>query len=94
MLDNASSPDLDSSLQLSDPSDAMIVSAPTFLETVYADFAGPSRAGSRAPTPMLGEYPAQQTPRRHLQRPSAVPQVPDVSSVNVSSDPNAEFTTS
>ncbi|KAG7109839.1 Kinesin-like motor protein 9 like [Verticillium longisporum] len=91
MLDNASSPDLDSSLQLSDPSDAVIVSAPTFLETVYADFAGPSRAGSRAPTPMLGEYPAQQTPRRHLQRPSAVPQVPDVSSVNVSSDPNAEY---
>ncbi|PNH45227.1 hypothetical protein VD0004_g2619 [Verticillium dahliae] len=91
MLDNASSPDLDSSLQLSDPSDAVIVSAPTFLETVYADFAGPSRAGSRAPTPMLGEYPAQQTPRRHLQRPSAVPQIPDVSSVNVSSDPNAEY---
>ncbi|KAM0278609.1 hypothetical protein ACHAQH_005083 [Verticillium albo-atrum] len=175
MLDNGSSPDLDSSLQLSDPSDATIVSAPTFLETVYADFAGPSRAGSRAPTPMLvgtpfdfldtphartapqyfpsgpgpksvrvvpltpdsrrnrgqcpsptamklpshdlhhsqkhymtfttasktkknltkspmkGEYPPQQTPRRHFQRPSAVPQNPDVSSVNVSSDPDAEY---
>ncbi|EEY20238.1 kinesin [Verticillium alfalfae VaMs.102] len=197
MLDNASSPDLDSSLQLSDPSDATIVSAPTFLETVYADFAGPARAGSRAPTPMLvgpppaffdappaflaaspaffdtprphtaprrvpsgpgpptvrvvpptpnaqgrvlptssstpmhlppspqkhlptqhtlspqkhymtwttasktkknltktpikGEYPPQQTPRRHLQRPSAVPQIPDVSTVHVSSDPNAEY---
>ncbi|KAL9947982.1 hypothetical protein D7B24_004134 [Verticillium nonalfalfae] len=223
MLDDASSPDLDSSLQLSDPSDATIVSAPTFLETVYADFAGPARAGSRAPTPMLvgpppaffdappaffdapaafldapaafldappaffdtprphtaprrvpsgpgpptvrvvpptpnaqgrvlptssstpmhlppspqkhlpsqhtrspqkhlpsqhtrspqkhymtwttasktkknltkspikGEYPPQQTPRRHLQRPSAVPQIPDVSTVHVSSDPNAEY---
>ncbi|KAM0322001.1 hypothetical protein ACHAQA_009742 [Verticillium albo-atrum] len=119
MLDNASSPELDSSLQTSDPSDANIVSAPTFLETVYADFAGPSRAGSRAPTPMLhqfdlpkhymtlttasqtkknltkspikGEYPPQQTPRRHLQRPSAVPQNPDISSVNVSSDPDAEY---
>lgn len=31
------------------------------------------------------------TPRRHLNRPSALPQVPDISTVNVSCDPAAEY---
>lgn len=178
MLDGSSLfADVDASLQASDVSEATLVSAPGFLETVYADFNGPSRAGSRAATPMVvsipddflefntfqsrlplqvlpqcpgprslravpstpnsrgrclderrtesdavtpprqtahdeqkhymalttackkkktkipfkGDYAPPPTPRRHLHRPSAAPQHPDVSAVNVSSDPDAEY---
>jgi hypothetical protein len=180
MLDSSTFADVDASLQASDVSEATLVSAPGFLETVYADFAGPSRAGSRAATPMVvsipddflefdtaqhrqplqilpqgpgprsvravpstpnsrgrcldeprtesrravtpprqtdhgeerhymalttackkkktmtktplkGDYAPPPTPRRHLHRPSAAPQHPDVSAVNVSSDPDAEY---
>lgn len=179
MLDSVSFGDVDASLQASDASESTLFSAPGFLETVYADFAGPSRAGSRAATPMVvslpddflefgtsqhsipvrfspagsgpksvrvvpptptsrqrcpeerskasavvtpprqtasdrekhymslttaskrkktmtktptkGDFAPPPTPRRHLHRPSAAPQNPDVSSVNVSSDPDAEY---
>lgn len=184
MLDPSPHLDVDPSLQASDVSDASLMSASSFLETVYSDFAGPSRAGSRAATPMIvgtpREVPATPpapryypsgpgpksvrvvpstptlrqrcwgvsvssvilhpktppkravgqgshfmtmttayqrkkkmkkktpaktpakadhhhhhhppaTPRRHLQRPSSIPQLPDVRGVNVSSDPSAEY---
>ncbi|KAI1075593.1 kinesin [Whalleya microplaca] len=188
MVDCDTSPTLEASLRSSDASEASIYSAPAFLETVYSDFAGTSRAGSRAATPMTvrpqnnyvqppllnnyprppgyfpespnsssvrlvsheddlsritllstppsqqdrpflhpmtpaasrkpklaspkknymsltsasknknvtktpnkGDYPPPPTPRRHLQRPSALPQVPDISSIRASCDPSAEY---
>ncbi|KAK1707100.1 kinesin motor domain-containing protein [Colletotrichum lupini] len=85
------SPTLESSLQSSDASDATIISAPCFLETVFADFGSSRGGGSRAGTPMLGEHGPPPTPRRALQRPSALPSAPDISSVNVSSDPDSDY---
>ncbi|KAK2046100.1 kinesin motor domain-containing protein [Colletotrichum somersetense] len=173
------SPDLEGSLQASDVSDAIIISAPYFLETVFADFGSSRGGGSRAGTPMLvgdpvsplrapffrpsrrekpqlppsvlvlggvrlvsstpdrprrkrrdafstlvpeehlehqgdaqrhfmimtiasktkdvaktptkGEHHPPPTPRRNLQRPSALPSAPDISSVNVSSDPECDY---
>ncbi|ROT41445.1 P-loop containing nucleoside triphosphate hydrolase protein [Sodiomyces alkalinus F11] len=59
MLDMRAQFELDSSLRTSDVSDGSLMSAPTFLETIYSDFAGPSRAGSRAATPMLVGTPRE-----------------------------------
>ncbi|KAI1776802.1 kinesin [Hypoxylon cercidicola] len=181
IVDCERSPILESSIRSSDASEATVHSAPAFLETVYSDFNGPSRAGSRAATPMIvrpsmlrtpqlpgcfpdsplsvrlvshedelsritllstppsqqgppvwfskapvasnepklahslspkkhymsltsaaknkktvtkppmkGDYPPTPTPRR-LQRPSALPQAPDISAVRASCDPSAEY---
>jgi hypothetical protein len=186
IVDGDSCTALESSLQASDPSEASILSAAAFLETVYADLPGASRAPSRAATPMIvgeplislhspllpsnlssyppfapgspksiriideakelaqaslavygledynttshtfntaeyhksrykienkhymggtassslksftktkekGEHYPPPTPRRLLQRPSVLPYTPDISSVNVSSDPSCEY---
>ncbi|XXG98602.1 hypothetical protein Hte_004927 [Hypoxylon texense] len=182
IVDCETSPVLEASIRSSDASEATLHSAPAFLETVYSDFSGPSRAGSRAATPMIvrpssllktprlpgrfpdsplsvrlvshedelsritilstppsqrgpsilpvgapvasnkpklahflspqkhymsltsaaknkktvtkspmkGDYPPPPTPRR-LQRPSALPQAPDISAVRASCDPSAEY---
>ncbi|KAF8857830.1 P-loop containing nucleoside triphosphate hydrolase protein [Acephala macrosclerotiorum] len=43
-------------------------------------------------SPLKGEsYAPPPTPRRHLQRPSALPMSPDINNVVVDSDPNAEY---
>lgn len=45
-----------------------------------------------AKSPLKGEsYAPPPTPRRHLQRPSALPMIPDISDVIVDADPNAEY---
>ncbi|KAF6811856.1 kinesin family protein [Colletotrichum sojae] len=170
------SPSLEGSLQAADVSDATIISAPYFLETVFTDLGSSRGGGSRAGTPMIvgipsiyveppisdinlrsytahhlpmgpssvrlvspipsrprrqrpgislevlmssaerlqdpepnfmtmttasekrtnaktpqGEHYPPSTPRRALQRPSALPQAPDISSVNVSSDPDCDY---
>ncbi|KAI1760413.1 P-loop containing nucleoside triphosphate hydrolase protein [Hypoxylon sp. FL1150] len=90
IVDCETPPILESSIRSSDASEATIHSAPAFLETVYSDFSGPSRAGSRAATPMIGDYPPAPTPRR-LPRPSALPQAPNISSIRASCDPSAEY---
>lgn len=38
-----------------------------------------------------GDQPVPPTPRRHLTRPSTLPQIPDISDLNVSCDPAAEY---
>ncbi|KAI8273396.1 Kinesin-like motor protein 9 [Colletotrichum sp. SAR11_240] len=83
------SPSLEGSLQAADASDATIMSAPYFLETVFSDFA--SQTKSHAKTSAKGEHHPPPTPRRALQRPSNLPQAPDISSINVSSDPDADY---
>ncbi|KAI1744403.1 P-loop containing nucleoside triphosphate hydrolase protein [Xylaria scruposa] len=161
-------PALEASIRSSDASEANIHSASAFIESMFGDVAAPSRAGSRATTPMIvrfshvnlcprspglprkdglshtaalsqsakgrmppqtlvasprsklaqfspskkhcttltpaaktkeatklylkGDHIAQPTPRRRLQRPSALPQIPDISSVTASCDPSAEYT--
>ncbi|KAI0433395.1 P-loop containing nucleoside triphosphate hydrolase protein [Xylaria sp. FL1042] len=91
IIDYDSTPALEASIRSSDASDANMHSASTFLESMFGDVAAPSRAGSRAATPMTGDYLPPMTPRRPLQRPSALPQVPDISSIRAACDPSAEY---
>ncbi|KAK3319418.1 P-loop containing nucleoside triphosphate hydrolase protein [Apodospora peruviana] len=53
LLDCSSNPTLEHTISASDPSEATVFSASSFLENVYGDMAAPSRASSRAPTPMI-----------------------------------------
>ncbi|RWA13611.1 hypothetical protein EKO27_g1500 [Xylaria grammica] len=183
IVDYESTPALEASIRSSDTSEANIHSAAAFLESVFGDVTAPSRAGSRATTPLIvrpshmnfcpqlpgqypdspksvrlvrhqddlshvtmlstppnqkrraivprrtptaslaskltntsppkkhymaltssvksknmtkpdllkGDYLPPATPRRPLQRPSALPQIPDISSVRASCDPSAEY---
>ncbi|KAK3293824.1 P-loop containing nucleoside triphosphate hydrolase protein [Chaetomium fimeti] len=92
ILDCDSNPTVEHSIAASDPSEAVIFSASTFLDAVYADPSAPLRASSRAQTPMNGESIGPgQTPSRRLHRPSTFPQQPDVSALSVSCDPSAEY---
>lgn len=52
IVDCTRSAPLEASIKASDASEATLLTAPAFLETVYSDFSGPSRAGSRAATPI------------------------------------------
>lgn len=182
MADYDAAPALEASIRSSDGSEANIYPASVFLESMFGDVAAPSRAGSRATTPMIvrpshfhsypqsprqfprnpgsvrlvrhedyvshiailatppsqrtkgrtpprtsvasprpklakvspkkhymaltsaaksknatkssllkGDHLTQSTPRRPLQRPSALPHIPDISSVRASCDPSAEY---
>lgn len=53
--------------------------------------ASAQRRNRRTKTSIKGDQAGSTTPRRHLSRPAAVPQVPDVSTINVSSDPVSEY---
>lgn len=46
---------------------------------------------TKIPSPQKGEHNISQTPRKLLTQPSALPQNPDISGVNVSCDPSAEY---
>ncbi|KAK6066370.1 kinesin family protein [Seiridium cupressi] len=65
-------PSLEASISASDASEASILPAPAFLETVYSDFAGSTR--SRATTPMV----VRQTPSKDFIRPSLQETFPDL----------------
>ncbi|GAP90444.1 putative related to rabkinesin-6 [Rosellinia necatrix] len=95
IVDYDSNPSLEASIRSSDTSEANIHSASAFLESVYGDAPAPtragSRAGSRAATPLLGDSIPPSASRRPLQRPSTLPQIPDISSVRASCDPSAEY---
>ncbi|KAI0196311.1 P-loop containing nucleoside triphosphate hydrolase protein [Xylaria flabelliformis] len=91
IVDCDATPALEASIRSSDTSEANMHSASAFIESMFGDGAAPSRAGSRANTPMIGDHIAQPTPRRRLQRPSALPHIPDISSVTASCDPSAEY---
>ncbi|KAL8416362.1 hypothetical protein RB596_006787 [Gaeumannomyces avenae] len=84
---------LEASVAASDVSEATILAAPAFIDTVFADPHGASRPNSRAPTPMNGESsaPPPTSNRRLLPRPTAFATSPDVSSISVASDPAAEY---
>ncbi|KAL8414281.1 hypothetical protein RB594_005491 [Gaeumannomyces avenae] len=84
---------LEASVAASDVSEATILAAPAFIDTVFADPHDASRPNSRAPTPMNGESsaPPPTSNRRLLPRPTAFATSPDVSSISVASDPAAEY---
>ncbi|KAL6880814.1 kinesin [Trichoderma novae-zelandiae] len=93
MVESAQSPTLDS-LQACDASEATLVTAPYFLDTMNSD-QGPTYrgSGSRSNTPMLGESISSQrrTLRRHSTLLSTLPSSPDVSDFIVPCDPAAEY---
>ncbi|KAH6718609.1 P-loop containing nucleoside triphosphate hydrolase protein [Leptodontidium sp. MPI-SDFR-AT-0119] len=93
ILDPSTTTSLHATVAASDPSEAQVMSAQMFLDTMYGDPTAASRASSRAPTPMVGESSyIPPTPRRTvLQRPSVLPQNPDISKLTVNADPNAEY---
>ncbi|KAL2128603.1 hypothetical protein VTI74DRAFT_8941 [Chaetomium olivicolor] len=92
LLDCDANPTLEQSIISSDPSEATIFPASTFLDNVFADGPATFRASSRAPTPMIGESIGPgQTPSRRLNRPSSFPQQPDVSALSMSCDPASEY---
>jgi hypothetical protein len=64
ILNSNSHPALETSISASDSSEATILSASTFLEAVYGDATAPSRASSRAPTPMIVRS-TQSSPQFH-----------------------------
>jgi len=60
-----------------------------------ATSAAKQRSGNAKAFPSKGEHHSiapPPTPRRLLARPSALPQQPDISGINVSSDPSSEYT--
>ncbi|KAI1467739.1 P-loop containing nucleoside triphosphate hydrolase protein [Daldinia caldariorum] len=89
IVDCETTPTLETSIRSSDASEAVICSASAFIETMFTDFSS-SRGGSRATTPMIGDH-APPTPKKNLQRPTAFPQAPDISSVRASCDPSADY---
>ncbi|QPG98862.1 hypothetical protein C2857_000222 [Epichloe festucae Fl1] len=92
MLDSTTLPSVIESLQACDPSESILSTAPNFLDSTFADPSGHSRAPSRAATPMIGEHGIMSpTARRNLARPSALPQLPDISGTNISCDQSAEY---
>ncbi|KAF3766766.1 P-loop containing nucleoside triphosphate hydrolase protein [Cryphonectria parasitica EP155] len=82
---------LETSIKTSDASEASISSATAFIEAIYGDASGQAQPPTRAQTPQLGDHLVPLTPRRHLARPSTLPQVPDISTINVPCDPAAEY---
>jgi hypothetical protein len=62
ILDPAKHTSLEQSIIAADASEASILSATAFLESVYADLAAPSRGSSRAQTPMIVGSPSSRIP--------------------------------
>ncbi|KAH6970997.1 P-loop containing nucleoside triphosphate hydrolase protein [Ilyonectria sp. MPI-CAGE-AT-0026] len=90
MLDMHSLYAAQESLQACDASESPLTLASQFFDA--GEHLGASRAGSRAGTPMIGDHSVlSPPPRRQPQRTSALPQLPDVSGINVSCDPSAEY---
>ncbi|KAM6514593.1 hypothetical protein FSOLCH5_008832 [Fusarium solani] len=92
MVDSHSVYAAQDSLQASDASESALTVASHFFDPPYAESLAASRAGSRAGTPMFGDHSMMSPPpRRNAARTSALPQLPDVSGINVPCDPSAEY---
>ncbi|KAL2043995.1 hypothetical protein N7G274_003516 [Stereocaulon virgatum] len=90
-LQPSSHPSLIVSLAATDTSESQILSASTFLDSVYGDGLQESNR-SRAPTPMIDSNYTPSAPKRRLpQRPSALPHFPDISDISVPAVSNAEY---
>ncbi|SCO55782.1 related to rabkinesin-6 [Fusarium fujikuroi] len=78
------------SLQAIDGAESSLTTASHFFDPPFRDSVA-SRAPSRAGTPMLPDGVMSPPPRRITVRPSALPQLPDVSNIDISCDPLAEY---
>ncbi|KAL5605153.1 hypothetical protein FOVSG1_005300 [Fusarium oxysporum f. sp. vasinfectum] len=78
------------SLQAIDGAESSLTTASHFFDPPFRDSVA-SRAPSRAGTPMLSDGLMSPPPRRITVRPSALPQLPDVSNIDTSCDPSAEY---
>ncbi|EWG51052.1 hypothetical protein FVEG_16734 [Fusarium verticillioides 7600] len=78
------------SLQAIDGTESSLTTASHFFDPPFRDSVA-SRAPSRAGTPMLPDGVMSPPPRRITVRPSALPQLPDVSNIDISCDPSAEY---
>ncbi len=58
ILDPSTNTSLHATVAASDPSEAQVMSAQMFVDAIYGDLSAPSRASSRAPTPMLVRNPS------------------------------------
>lgn len=58
IVDYDSNPNLEASIRASDSSEATIFPASAFLDSMFGDVSAPTRAGSRAATPMLVRTPS------------------------------------
>jgi hypothetical protein len=58
ILDPSTNTSLHATVAASDPSEAQVMSAQMFVEAMYGDPSGHSRASSRAPTPMIVRAPS------------------------------------
>ncbi|KAK3491585.1 P-loop containing nucleoside triphosphate hydrolase protein [Neurospora crassa] len=89
ILDPSTYPNLEQSISASDPSEANILSATAYLESVYSTDPTISflrGSGNGRSTPLQNE---SSTPRRF--RPSALPQNPDISHLTIPFDASAEY---
>ncbi|KAJ4398650.1 hypothetical protein N0V85_006226 [Neurospora sp. IMI 360204] len=89
VLDPSTYPNLDQSLNASDPSEASILPATAYLESVYSTDPTTSflrGSGNGRSTPLQND---SSTPRRF--RPSALPQNPDITHLTVPCDKSAEY---
>ncbi|KAF6520302.1 hypothetical protein HZS61_016719 [Fusarium oxysporum f. sp. conglutinans] len=78
------------SLQAIDGAESSLTTASHFFDPPFRDSVA-SRAPSRAGTPMFSDGLMSPPPRRITVRPSALPQLPDVSNIDISCDPSAEY---
>ncbi|ESA43106.1 kinesin family protein, variant [Neurospora crassa OR74A] len=89
VLDPSTYPNLEQSISASDPSEANILPATAYLESVYSTDPTISflrGSGNGRSTPLQNE---SSTPRRF--RPSALPQNPDISHLTIPFDASAEY---
>ncbi|KAL3428060.1 kinesin family protein [Phlyctema vagabunda] len=92
MVDPGTAQSFHMTVASTDASEAQVMSAQGFFDTIYGDSSTLSRASSRAPTPMIGESFSVSIPRRtQPYRPSVSPSSPDISSLSVRIDPQAEY---
>ncbi|KAI0998690.1 hypothetical protein K3495_g9507 [Podosphaera aphanis] len=78
---------LHASIVSTDPSEAQVMLAQSFLDIRSSD----SRASTRAQTPLTGDINHTPASRRGLNAPP-IPSFPDISNISADPDPNAEYT--
>ncbi|KND86133.1 Kinesin-like motor protein 9 [Tolypocladium ophioglossoides CBS 100239] len=93
MLEPAALPSVLESLQACDPSESALSTAPHFLDSTYADPSAPSRANSRAATPMIVRSPQPLSPAKSPGHaawlPSSQSQIPCTYPVSATASPKS-----
>ncbi|KAK3307673.1 P-loop containing nucleoside triphosphate hydrolase protein [Chaetomium strumarium] len=83
LLNCDADPTLEKSIVASDPSEAAIFSASTFLDNVYADASAPFRASARAPAPGMVGHSPRSTQLQPDEKNQYSPSGPELASLNM-----------